>query len=88
MYRATIAPDDQPAAARTEVSDTPFLSACTAQPRLQQCAEGAPSRRNNWRTPLDERLKTDPCERPFRCRLNARRVEGEIGTTLGFPVFD
>ena len=35
VYRATIAPLDQPAAALTDVSETPFLSACTAQPRLQ-----------------------------------------------------
>jgi len=33
VYRATIAPLDQPAAALTEVSDTPLLNACTAQPR-------------------------------------------------------
>jgi hypothetical protein len=35
VYRATIAPLDQPAAALTDVSDTPLLSACTAQPRRQ-----------------------------------------------------
>jgi hypothetical protein len=35
VYRATIAPDDQPAAALTEVSETPVRNACTAQPRRQ-----------------------------------------------------
>jgi hypothetical protein len=35
VYRATIAPLDQPAAALTEVSETPLRNACTAQPRRQ-----------------------------------------------------
>ena len=33
VYRATIAPEDQPAADRTDVSETPLRSDCTAQPR-------------------------------------------------------
>ena len=41
VYRATIAPLDQPAAARTEVSETPLRKACTAQPLRQACADGA-----------------------------------------------
>ena len=88
VYRATIAPLDQPAAARTDVSDTPLRNACTAQPRLQACAEGAPKRRSSWRTAFDVRLKSEPEVRPFRCRRKARRVLGEIGTILGLPVFD
>jgi len=35
VYRTTIAPLDQPAAALTDVSETPALNAWTAQPRLQ-----------------------------------------------------
>jgi hypothetical protein len=35
VYRATIAPFDQPAAAFTDVSETPLLSACTAHPLRQ-----------------------------------------------------
>jgi hypothetical protein len=44
VYRTTIAPLDHPAAARTEVSETPQRGDCTAQPRLQACADGAPNR--------------------------------------------
>ena len=88
VYRATIAPEDQPAAARTDVSETPLRSACTAQPRRQACAEGAPNRRSSWRTAFDVRLKSEPDVRAFRCRRSARRVLGEIGTILGLPVFD
>ena len=42
VYRATIAPLDQPAVARTDASDTPLRSACTVQrhhfklPRIKQ----------------------------------------------------
>jgi hypothetical protein len=32
VYRATISPLDHPAAALTEVSDTPLRRACTTQP--------------------------------------------------------
>jgi hypothetical protein len=40
VYRATMAPLDQAAAARTEVSETPDRSARTGPPRRQACAVG------------------------------------------------
>ena len=60
VYLATIAPLDHPAAARTEVSDTPFLRACTAQPRLQQCAEGISSFFNRSLIALPVILNNEP----------------------------
>ena len=49
---ATIAPLDHPAAALTEVSETPDLRACTAHPRRHACAEGRPSRWSRSRIAL------------------------------------
>jgi hypothetical protein len=60
VYRATIAPLDQPAAALIDVSETPLLSACTAQPRRQACAEGAPSRCRHSLMAFDVMLNNEP----------------------------
>jgi len=60
VYRATIAPLDHPAAALTDVSDTPLLRACTAQPRLQAWADGIPNFRSRSLMALPDIFSKDP----------------------------
>ena len=88
MYRATIVPDDQPAAARTEISELPERSACTAQPRRQACAEGACSRCNTKRTAFGVMPNNEPYVRLPKCFLTACRAAVDSGTTRGRPVLD
>ena len=88
VYRATIAPLDQPAAALTDVSDTPFLSACTAQPRLQALAEGAPKRCRHSLIAFVVMSNNEPCERLPMCLRSACRADGLSGAIRGLPVLD
>ena len=64
VYRHTIAPEVQPAAALTDVSETPLRRLCTAQPRRHECADGALRRFNIRRTVFDCTLNSDPSVRP------------------------
>ena len=87
VYRDTIWLLDQPPAALTEVSDTPLLSAWIAQPRLQQCAEGNPSRCSRSLIALVDIWKSDPLFLEPRCFRIERLAIGDNGATLGFPFF-
>ena len=64
VYRATIAPEDQPAAERTEASETPLRNASTAQPRRHAWTEGAPRRLSSNRMAFEDIPSKEPDGRP------------------------
>ena len=88
MYRATIAPPDHPAAALTDVSETPQRSALTAQPRLQAWAEGVPNLCKHNLMAFVVIPNSEPCVRFPMCLRNACRAEGLNGAMRGLPVFE